>query len=56
MQSKSGCRLAFRYKGKDYWMTIKSVKKTGYQMEITAYSLSLEANEEERELIRLTEL
>ena len=45
---KSGCRLAFRYKGKDYWMTIKSVKKTGYQMEITAYSLSLEANEEKR--------
>lgn len=45
---KSGCRLAFRYKGKDYWMTIKSVKKTGYQMKITAYSLSLEANEEKR--------
>lgn len=45
---KSGCRLAFIYKGKDYWMTIKSVKKTGYQMEITAYSLSLEANEEKR--------
>lgn len=45
---KSGCRLAFRYKRKDYWMTIKSVKKTGYQMEITAYSLSLEANEEKR--------
>lgn len=45
---KSGCRLAFRYKGKDYWMTIKSVRKTGYQMEITAYSLSLEANEEKR--------
>ena len=45
---KSGCRLAFRHKGKDYWMTVKSVKKTGYQMEITAYSLSLEANEEKR--------
>lgn len=45
---KSGCRLAFRYKRKDYWMTVKSVKKTGYQMEITAYSLSLEANEEKR--------
>ena len=45
---KSGCRLAFRYKGKDYWMTVKSVKKTGYQMEITAHSLSLEANEEKR--------
>ena len=45
---KSGCRLAFRYKGKDYWVTVKSVKKTGYQMEITAYSLSLEANEEKR--------
>lgn len=45
---KSGCRLAFRYKGKDYWMTIKSVKKTGYQMGITAYSLSMEANEEKR--------
>lgn len=45
---KSGCRLAFRYKGKDYWMTIKSVKKTAYQMEITAHSLSLEANEEKR--------
>ena len=45
---KSGCRLAFRYKGKDYWMTVKSVKKTAYQMEITAHSLSLEANEEKR--------
>lgn len=45
---KSGCRLAFRYKGKDYWMTVKSVKKTGYQMGITAHSLSLEANEEKR--------
>lgn len=45
---KSGCRLAFRHKGKDYWMTVKSVKKTGYQMEITAHSLSLEANEEKR--------
>lgn len=45
---KSGCHLAFRHKGKDYWMTVKSVKKTGYQMEITAYSLSLEANEEKR--------
>lgn len=45
---KSGCRLAFKYKGKDYWMTVKSVKKTGYQMEITGHSLSLEANEEKR--------
>lgn len=45
---KSGCRLAFRHKGKDYWMTVKSVKKTAYQMEITAHSLSLEANEEKR--------
>ena len=45
---KSGCRLAFRYKRKDYWMTVKSVKKIGYQMEITAHSLSLEANEEKR--------
>lgn len=45
---KSGCRLAFRHKGKDYWLTVKSVKKTAYQMEITAHSLSLEANEEKR--------
>lgn len=46
--AQSGCKLAFRFKGKDFWLTINEVKKTGYKIELTAYSLSLEANKEKR--------
>lgn len=48
MVAQSGQKLAFRFKDKDFWMNINSVKKTGYKIELTAYSLSLEANKEKR--------
>lgn len=44
----AGCKLAFRHKGKDYWLTINEFNKQGTEVEITAYSLSLEANKEKR--------
>ncbi|MEO5296805.1 phage tail protein [Enterococcus cecorum] len=43
-----GCRLAFRYGGNDYWLTINSFEKNGYECSLTAYSLSLETNKEKR--------
>lgn len=46
MIAQSGQKLAFRFKNKDFWMNINSVKKMGYKIELTAYSLSLEANKE----------
>ena len=48
MVAQSGQKLAFRFKDKDFWLNINSVKKTGYNIELTAYSLSLEANKERR--------
>lgn len=48
MIAQSGQKLAFRFEGKDFWLNINSVKKTGYKIELTAYSLSLEANKEKR--------
>lgn len=45
---RAGCKLAFRHKGKDYWLTINEFGKKGTEVEITAYSLSLEANKEKR--------
>lgn len=48
MIAQSGQKLAFRFKNKDFWLNINSVKKTGYKIELTAYSLSLEANKEKR--------
>lgn len=48
MVAQSGQKLAFRFKDKDFWLNINSVKKTGYKVELTAYSLSLEANKEKR--------
>lgn len=43
-----GCRLAFKYGGNDYWLTINSFEKNGYECSLTAYSLSLETNKEKR--------
>lgn len=43
-----GCRLAFKYDGNDYWLTINSFEKNGYECSLTAYSLSLETNKEKR--------
>ena len=48
MVAQSGQKLAFRFKDKDFWLNINSAKKTGYNIELTAYSLSLEANKEKR--------
>ena len=48
MVAQSGQKLAFRFKDKDFWLNINSVKKTGYNIELKAYSLSLEANKEKR--------
>lgn len=45
---RAGCKLAFRHKSKDYWLTINEFNKQGTEVEITAYSLSLEANKEKR--------
>ena len=45
---RSGCKLAFRYKARDYWLNVLSYEKKGYEVEITAYSLGLELNNETR--------
>ena len=45
---RSGCKLAFRYKARDYWLNIMSFEKKGYEVELTAYSLGLELNNETR--------
>ncbi|MGG6494758.1 UNVERIFIED_CONTAM: hypothetical protein NY603_17635, partial [Bacteroidetes bacterium 56_B9] len=42
----SGCKLSFKYKSDDYWLNILEVKKTGFVVELTAYSSTLEANSE----------
>ena len=45
---RSGCKLAFRYKARDYWLNIMKFEKKGFEVEITACSLHLEMNNEER--------
>jgi predicted nucleic acid-binding Zn-ribbon protein len=45
---RTGCKLAFRYKNRDYWLNIMRFEKQGFEVEITAYSLNLELNNEER--------
>ncbi|MCJ0567040.1 hypothetical protein, partial [Enterococcus cecorum] len=30
-----GCRLAFKYGGNDYWLTINSFEKNGYECSLT---------------------
>lgn len=45
---RSGCKLAFRYKERDYWLNVMSFEKKGFEVELTAYSLGLELNNEER--------
>lgn len=44
----AGCKLAFRYKNKDFWLNIMEVKKNGFDKELTAFSLILEANNEDK--------
>ncbi|MCO4477622.1 Chromosome partition protein Smc [Streptococcus infantarius subsp. infantarius] len=45
---RTGCKLAFIYKDRPYWLNIMGLSKKGYKVEITAYSLGLELNQEER--------
>lgn len=45
---RSGCKLAFRYKARDYWLNVMSFEKKGFEVELTAYSLGLELNNETR--------
>nr|DAH03625.1 MAG TPA: tail protein [Caudoviricetes sp.] len=45
---RSGCKLAFRYKNRDYWLNVMNFEKKGFEVELTAYSLGLELNNEER--------
>lgn len=45
---RTGCKLAFIYKDRPYWLNIMNLSKKGYKVEITAYSLGLELNQEER--------
>lgn len=45
---RTGCKLAFIYKDRPYWLNIMGLSKKGYKVEIMAYSLGLELNQEER--------
>ncbi|MCO4648853.1 Chromosome partition protein Smc [Streptococcus infantarius subsp. infantarius] len=45
---RTGCKLAFIYKERAYWLNIMDLSKKGYKVEITAYSIGLELNQEER--------
>lgn len=45
---RTGCKLAFRYKSRNYWLNIMKFEKQGFKVEITACSLHLEMNNEER--------
>lgn len=45
---RSGCKLAFRYKNRDYWLNVMNFEKKGFEVELTAYSLGLELNNETR--------
>lgn len=43
---REGSKLAFVYKGKDYWLNIITAKDVSHQRELMAFSLSLELNKE----------
>ena len=43
---REGSKLAFIYKGKDYWLNIITAKDVSHQRELMAFSLSLELNKE----------
>ncbi len=45
---RSGCKLAFHYKNRDYWLNVMSFEKKSFEVELTAYSLGLELNNETR--------
>lgn len=43
---REGSKLAFIYKGRDYWLNIITAKDVSHQRELMAFSLSLELNKE----------
>lgn len=43
---KVGCKLAFKYKENDYFLSIMTVTKKEFEIELVAYSLGLELNNE----------
>ena len=43
---RTGCKLSFEYKYENYWLNILEVKKKGFNVELTAFSTNLEANNE----------
>ncbi|MGT2812181.1 phage tail protein [Streptococcus minor] len=43
---RTGCKLSFEYKDESYWLNILEVKKTGFNVELTAFSTNLEDNNE----------
>lgn len=49
-----GNKLSFRYNGKDYYLNIMKVVRTEYVVEVSAYSLSFELLNEQKEAYRAT--
>ena len=45
---KTGCKLSFVYKNKPYWLNIMDIQKTGFKINLIAYSLVLEINNEQK--------
>ncbi|MGO5317946.1 phage tail protein [Paraeggerthella sp. LCP19S3_G8] len=45
---KTGCKLSFVYKNKPYWLNIMDIQKNGFKMDLIAYSLVLEINNEQK--------
>ena len=50
-----GNKLSFLYRGKEYYLNIMSVRRDELKMEVTAYSLSFELLNEEKEKYAATE-
>lgn len=50
-----GNKLSFLYRGKEYYMNIMSVRRDELEVEVTAYSLSFELLNEEKEKYAATE-
>ncbi len=45
---KTGCKLSFVYKNKPYWLNVMDIQKTGFKINLIAYSLVLEINNEQK--------
>ena len=49
-----GNKLSFRYNGKDYYLNIMKVVRTEFVVEVSAYSLSFELLNEQKEAYKAT--